>query len=79
MNQITPSGKFVTLVHFTYLAAKEDFSENEEGEPWRIACMPKMREFHATPYHPNYQRTNEPKAVTCPACKETNIYKQMSR
>jgi hypothetical protein len=32
--------------------------------------MPNMSEFHLTPYHPNYQRSNDLRAVTCPACKK---------
>jgi len=80
MNQILPSGEFVTLIHLTYSVAKQDFSENVvEETPWRIACMPNMREFHTTPYHPAYQRTDDPRAVTCPACKETDVFNQLNR
>lgn len=69
MEQVDKHGRFITLIHFMY-----------RPEPlidrWRIACMPNMTEFHETKYHPNYQRTNEPRAVTCLACHRTEAYKQ---
>lgn len=82
MNQILPSGEFITLVHLVHSVEKseKDFTENAgEGDIplWKIACMPNMREFHSTQYHPNYQRTDDYRAVTCPACKETDAYKQL--
>ena len=46
-----------------------------QADPERIACMPNMTEFHSTPHHPHYQRTNEPRAVACPSCKKTDAYK----
>ena len=36
--------------------------------------MPSMTEFHATMYHPNYQRSNDVRAVSCPACKKTKVF-----
>lgn len=66
MEQINERGQIITLIHFTY---------NVNGE-WRIACMPNMTEFHQTSYHPNYQRSNELRAVTCPACKKSPQYVQ---
>lgn len=60
MEQINASGMSTTLIHFVF-----------QTEPERIACMPNMTEFHLTPHHPNYQRTNAAGAVTCPACKRT--------
>jgi hypothetical protein len=60
MDQITVTGETVTLVHFTH----------QVGAEWRIACMPGMVEFHQTKFHPNYMRTNDARAVTCPACKQ---------
>lgn len=65
MDQINVYGQLTTLIHFVF-----------QVDPERIACMPKMTEFHRTDYHLNYERTNEPRAVTCPACKRTESYKQ---
>ena len=57
--QILPTGATVTLIHLTVLV---------DGT-WCLACMPRLRDLHATPGHPNYQRTDDVRAVTCPACK----------
>jgi hypothetical protein len=65
MDQIGPSGHQVTLVHFVH-----------QVSPERIACMPNMTEFHSTPQHPAYMRTNVPVAVSCPQCKRTDLFKQ---
>lgn len=64
MEQIDAGGNATTLVHFVY-----------QSEPERIACMPNMVEFHSTAYHKNYQRSNDPRAVSCPACRRTDAYK----
>lgn len=64
MEQIDAYGRSVTLIHFVY-----------QNAPERIACMPNLREFHLTPFHPAYQRTNSTAATTCPACKKTDAYK----
>lgn len=65
MDQLGYRGQSTTLVHFSQVG--------EAGE--RVACMPGMTEFHLTPHHPNYQRSNDPRAVTCPACKRTDAYR----
>ncbi len=65
MEQVGAHGQTITLIHFVHRV-----------DPERIACMPNMTEFHSTPYHPNYQRTNETRAVTCPACRQSEQYKQ---
>lgn len=57
MEQVGPHGQVTNIVHFVH------------GEPNRIACMPNMTELHATLHHPNFPRTNEVRAVSCPACK----------
>lgn len=62
--QLLPNGASITIIHFTY----------ETNGQWQIACMPNMREFHRTKFHKNYLRSNEPRAVTCPACKRSNVY-----
>lgn len=70
VNQMQPSGHYVTLIHFVYPTS------DASPPDWRIACMPNMVEFHSTPYHPNYQRSDDPRAVSCPACKRTEVYKK---
>ena len=59
MDQVSPTGQSTTLIHYVF-----------QTDPERIACMPNMTEFHLTPYHLNYQRSNDLRAVTCPACKK---------
>jgi SAM-dependent methyltransferase len=66
MDQIQPDGQSITLVHFAY----------RHGAELRIACMPGMREFHQTAYHPNYQMTDAAVATTCPGCKKTAEFAQ---
>lgn len=67
MDQINENLEGTTLIHFVFQASPE-----------RIACMPGMTEFHATSYHPAYQRTNDPNAVTCPGCRATRQFKKNS-
>lgn len=64
MDQILATGGSVTLIHYTHAV----------GGNWRIACMPNMVEFHVTLYHPNYQRSDDVRAVSCPACKKTAAF-----
>lgn len=61
MDQVLVGGSAVTLIHLV----------RRVGEDWRIECMPNMVELHATQYHPHYQRTDDVRAATCPACKTT--------
>lgn len=58
----------ITLVHYVF----------QEG-PERIACVPNLleTEMGSTMYHLPYHRTNEYRAVTCPACKRSDVYKQV--
>lgn len=65
MQQITDSGKTFTLVHFVF-----------QTLPERIACMPDCTELHATGNHRAHQRSDDYRAVTCPACKRTDIFKR---
>lgn len=66
MEQIGPQGKVTTLIHYVFIV-----------DPERIACTPNMTELHATQHHPNVLRSNCPQAVTCPACKSTEMYKRV--
>ncbi len=70
MDQLLATGGTITLIHFVH----PTLSRSDEQQ-WRIACMPNMTEFHSTPYHPNYQRTDDARAVTCPACKKAPVFK----
>lgn len=65
---IDARGNEITLIHYVF-----------QTDPERIACMPNMQEFHLTPHHRNYQRTNAAPAVTCPACMRTDVYKSQRR
>jgi hypothetical protein len=73
MNQFTgqlqPGGGYVTLVHLVFPT-----KQPPNGDDWRIACMPNMTEFYQTASHPNYQHTPDPRAVTCPQCKQTAVF-----
>ena len=80
MDQVGESGIVTTIIHFSYIRTPEPILPENAGEqPWRIACMPKMVELHQTKYHPNYLRTNDPRAVTCPSCMNTDAYKHAMR
>lgn len=70
MEQVRSDGSVVSTVHFVSEVP------TSSGVQWRIACMPNMTEFHATPYHPNYPRTNEVRAVSCPACEKSAVFQR---
>jgi hypothetical protein len=70
MSQITTLGGDYT-VHLTFLPRGLD-----EGGVWLIACMPNITDFRTTSHHPNYLRSDDPRAVTCPACKNTTTFKE---
>lgn len=65
MQQITPLGTQLTVIHFA----------TKIGNDTRIACMPNMKEFGETQYHPVCMHSDDPRAVSCPACKKTDAYK----
>lgn len=68
VDQIGADGQSTTLIHYVF-----------QVDPERIACMPNMTEFHATAHHPNYQRSNDVRAVTCPSCMDTDAYRKVRR
>ncbi len=75
MDQLRPDGSTITLIHFTHeVDGVPTGKEDLPGKEWRIACMPGMVEFHQTNYHPNYHRSNDVRAVTCPACKKSGTF-----
>lgn len=69
MNQVKLDGTETTLIHYCHISSDKE----------QIACMPNMTEFHLTGYHPNYQRSNDTRAVTCLACKKSDIYMHQQR
>ena len=58
----------VAMIHLTY---KPDNSD------WRIACMPNVTDFKTATFQPNYLRSNDTRAVTCPRCKATSVFKEV--
>lgn len=69
---VTAGGDYT--VHLTYKPNGLD-----EGTDWAIACMPGITNFRTQAHHPNYLRSNDTRAVTCPKCKNTNIYKEVQK
>lgn len=72
MTQITTLGGDYSI-HLTYLPNGRD-----EGN-WRIACMEHVTDFATCAHQPNYLRSNDTRAVTCPRCKATAIYKEVQK
>lgn len=73
MDQITATGERITIIHLT-------FWKEEKGKgDWYIACMPGMTTLHKTNHQENHQRSNDARAVSCPACKRTSIYGEIKR
>lgn len=66
------------LIHLEY--QREGMEYERDGpilrgkQSWAIACAPNLVHKHATMERGAWQRTNDPRAVTCPTCKETEIY-----
>lgn len=48
----------------------------DEPSGWLIACMPQLRtlNFAHSTAQPNYLRSDDTRAVTCPECKKTKIF-----
>jgi hypothetical protein len=76
-------GSWVLLVHFIYQAPEGLFVglglplTDSKEKRWRIACAPEMLEQNfPTQTGRNFpvQRTNDPRAVSCPNCKQTQMY-----
>ena len=65
---LLPSGKEIILIHFV--------THDEFGQE-RIACLPNLEQFSVAhdrliPVH----RSLEARAVTCPLCKDTPLWKE---
>lgn len=65
MEQFNTFAQSATLIHYVF-----------QTGPERIACTPNQTEFYSTPHHPPILRSNSTSAVTCPACRRTEAYKQ---
>jgi hypothetical protein len=68
MEQVNSFGQRITLIHFVY-------PTGEPVQPIRLACMPDLTVFHKTLQHPAFLRTDDPRGVTCAACKRTIAFK----
>ncbi len=84
MNQemVLPDGTLILLIH--YLFRTPAGTTSLEGEPLvqgpetcKIACSPNLLEMCADANRPwPWRRTDDPRAATCPLCKETPQYKK---
>ena len=62
-SQVQPDGSVIVPVHFE--------------QAGHIACAPNMAVLHANEHRPHpWQRTGEPRAVTCNACLASAAYKK---
>ncbi len=78
---IREDGKALHLVHFVYRTPRGVI--RQQGLPlafaedsWKIACAPLLVEMAASANRPcPWQRTDDPRAVSCPLCQETEQYR----
>jgi hypothetical protein len=75
-------GTEMVLIHFVYrspagLAYSSGAVLNPQADwTWKLACSPNLTEMHAQASRPfPYHRSDDPRAVTCPACKDTEAFK----
>lgn len=74
MEQLQRDGSLINVVHYAYVT--EGLGGGE-----RVACMPTMRlGQQVTPFPgaltPTYMRSNDTRAVTCPACRKTHAFSE---
>ena len=78
---LLPDGSRVTLIHFVYRLPRGPFggtavADAAGGQRWSVACVPNLLELHAANMRPTpWQRTDDPRAVTCPECKKSEAYR----
>lgn len=60
VDHITQTGQTIILIHLMHGG--------------RVACMSGLTEMHETTGHPTIQRTDDPRAVTCPMCKRSSVF-----
>lgn len=80
---IGPDGAEVVLIHFLYsspvgMIEGAGLPLAQRGNSWKIACMPNLFEFSTQSSHRPipHMRSDDPRAVTCSVCKETEHYKR---
>lgn len=71
VEQVDQDGRATVSIHFLFPQG-----DVAQGGGWRIACMPKMVEFHRTSHHQEYLRTDDPSAVTCASCKKSPMWRK---
>lgn len=75
-------GTQLLLIHFLYRSPQGLTKAAGRAlvtpiETWKIACVPDLMEMSTTATRQcPWQRTDEVRAVTCPLCKDTEVYKE---
>lgn len=76
---IQEDGSELLLIHLTFKRGKE--YERQEGslmskDSWGVACSPNAVKLHGTHERGPYQRSDDPRAVTCPMCIATELFRE---
>lgn len=81
--QLTPDLQEFVLIHLLYQSSAGLIEQQgadlcpPRPKTWKIACVPGLLELAAHRSHPcPHLRTDDPRAITCPQCKKTVIYKE---
>lgn len=64
-------------IHLMY--KPNGLDEGESTGKYTLACMPHVTDFRTQRFQPNYLRSPDTRAVTCPRCKETKIFKEVRK
>lgn len=69
---ILEDGTKITVVHLAVLTVTYDRgNRSKPRKSWRIACCPNMEQMsRCSGRNVPYLRSNDPRAVSCPACKK---------
>jgi hypothetical protein len=75
-------GSETLLIHFAHNRPDDLMSQvprlRRVDTPYRIACVPNLISAAATPTRSwPYQRSDDPRAVTCPVCQSHPEYKRV--
>jgi hypothetical protein len=73
---IAPDGSEEVLIHYVYEAPGLVLANTVREV---VACLPGKTVLHSTYRSPMVRRTNEPRAVTCANCKQTDVFKARMR
>jgi hypothetical protein len=79
---VLEDGRKIFLVHYIFLAPKGTTSV--AGQPataskdtWKVACSPSVEELSSAGNRGvPYQRSEDPRAVNCPLCMKTELFKR---